>query len=118
MARIALASLNRIAEQEISPTQIQVNRSRIRTMGKVRTFKIALMPFDFDMGYMFNACFVADGDILVLVDHLPGKGEDLIYAYDLHNKRFVSYAESYTERTLNGESKVVVNKDGRDIIVF
>ena len=30
----------------------------------------------------------------------------------------VAYAESYTERTLNGESKVVVNKDGQDIIVF
>ena len=76
------------------------------------------LDFDFDMGYMFNECFVADGDILVFVDHLPGKGEDLIYAYDLHNKKFIAYAESYTERTLNGESKVVVNKDGQDIIVF
>ena len=70
------------------------------------------------MGYMFNECFVAGGDILVFVDHLPGKGEDLIYAYDLHSKKYVVYAESYTERTLNGESKVVVNKDGQDIIVF
>ena len=76
------------------------------------------LDFDFDMGYMFNECFVADGDILVFVDHLPGKGEDLIYAYDLHNKKYIAYAESYTERTLNGESKVVVNKDGQDIIVF
>ena len=70
------------------------------------------------MGYMFNECFVADGDILVFMDHLPGKGEDLIYAYDLHNKKFIVYAESYTERTLNGESKVAVQKDGKDIIVF
>ena len=76
------------------------------------------LDFDFDMGYMFNECFVADGDILVFMDHLPGKGEDLIYAYDLHDKKFVAYAESYTERTLNGESRVVVNKDGQDIIVF
>ena len=76
------------------------------------------LNFNFDMGYMFNECFVADGDILVFMDHLPGKGEDLIYAYDLHGKKYVAYAESYTERTLNGESKVVVNKDGQDIIVF
>lgn len=41
MARIALASLNRIVEQEISPMQIQVNKSRIKTMGKVRNFKTA-----------------------------------------------------------------------------
>ena len=76
------------------------------------------LDFNFDMGYMFNACFVADGDILVFMDHLPGKGEDLIYAYDLRSKKYMAYAESYTERTLNGESKVVANKDGRDIIVF
>ena len=76
------------------------------------------LDFDFDMGYMFNECFVADGDILVFMDHLPGKGEDLIYAYDLHSKKYVAYAESYTERTLNGESRVVVQKDGKEIIVF
>ena len=79
---------------------------------------ILKLDFNFDMGYMFNRCFVAEGDILVFMDHLPGKGEDLIYAYDLHNKKFIAYAESYTERTLNGESKVVVNKDGQEIIVF
>jgi hypothetical protein len=76
------------------------------------------LDFNFDMGYMFNECFLTEGDILVFMDHLPGKGEDLIYAYDLHRKKFVAYAESYTERTLNGESKVVVNKDGQDIIIF
>ena len=65
---------------------------------------ILKLDFNFDMGYMFNRCFVAEGDILVFMDHLPGKGEDLIYAYDLHNKKFIAYAESYTERTLNGES--------------
>lgn len=76
------------------------------------------LDFNFDMGYMFNECFLTEGDILVFMDHLPGKGEDLIYAYDLRRKKFVAYAESYTERTLNGESKVVVNKDGQDIIIF
>jgi hypothetical protein len=52
------------------------------------------------------------------MDHLPGKGEDLVYAYDLRNKDYLVYAESYTERTYNGESKVVISKDGKDIIVF
>ena len=85
----------------------------------VQEQKIILeLDFNFDMGYMFNACFVADGDFLVFMDHLPGKGEDLIYAYDLHGKKYAAYAESYTERTLNGESKVVVTKDGHDIIIF
>jgi len=76
------------------------------------------LDFNFDMGYMFNECFVDDNDLLVFADHLPGKGEDLIYVYDLHEKKFVAYAESYTERTFNGQSKVVVQRDGQDIIVF
>ena len=52
------------------------------------------------------------------MDHLPGEGEDLVYVYDLNEKKYLAYAESYKERTLNGESKVIINKDGRDIIVF
>lgn len=76
------------------------------------------LDFDFDIGYMFNECFVAEGDILMFVDHLPGEGEDLIYAYDLHQKKYIAYKESYKERTYNGQKKVVVNKDGQDIIVF
>lgn len=79
---------------------------------------ILKLDFNFDMGYMFNECFVADGDILVFMDHLAGKSEDLIYAYDLHNKKFIAYAASYTERTLNGKDRVVVNVDGKEIIVF
>lgn len=85
----------------------------------VQEQKIILeLDFDFDMGYMFNGCFVADGDILVFMNHIPGEGEDLLYVYDLCNKKYIAYAESYTERTFNGESKVVVNKDGKEIIIF
>lgn len=79
---------------------------------------ILKLDFDFDIGYMFNECFVADGDILVFVDHLPGEGTDLLYAYDLHDAKYIAYKQEYTERTYNGEKKVVVNKDGQDIIVF
>ncbi|MGI6029155.1 MAG: WG repeat-containing protein [Candidatus Heteroscillospira sp.] len=76
------------------------------------------LDFDFDMGYMFNECFVDENDLLVFVNHLPGEGEDLIYVYDLQEKKFIAYADSYTERTFNGQSRVVVQRDGHDIIVF
>lgn len=79
---------------------------------------ILTLDFDFDMGYMFNDCFVADGDILVFDDHLAGEGKDLIYAYDLVNKEYIVHGEPWEERTYNGERKVIVQKDGEDIIVF
>lgn len=74
--------------------------------------------FDFDIGYMFNECFVLEDRILVMVDHLPGEGKDLICVYDLYEKKYIAYREEFTERTLNGEKKVIVNKDGTDIVVF
>ncbi len=76
------------------------------------------LDFDFDIGYMFNECFVADGGVLVFMNHLPGEGKDLIYAYDLQEKKYVTYAEGYTERTFNGHSKVTVTRDGQEIIIF
>lgn len=79
--------------------------------------EILQMDFDFDAGYMFNEMFVEE-DNLIFVNHLPGEGTDLIYVYNLTSKSFIIHGEPYTERTLNGESKVVVNKDGQDIIVF
>ncbi len=75
------------------------------------------LDFDFDKGYMFNECFVRDDD-LYFVDHLPGEGKDMIYVYSLKDKKYKFYAQEYTERTMNGESRVVVQKDGVDIIVF
>lgn len=79
---------------------------------------VLALDFDFDIGYMFNECFVADNGCLVFVDHQPGEGLDYLYAYDFDKKEYVAYKAEYTERTLNGESRVVVNKDGEDIIVF
>ena len=79
--------------------------------------EILQMDFDFDAGYMFNEMFVEE-DNLIFVNHLPGEGTDLIYVYNLTSKSFIIHGKPYTERTLNGESKVVVNKDGQDIIVF
>ena len=79
---------------------------------------IIRLDFRFDMGYMFNACYVDDHDLLIFDDHLPGKGKDLITVYDLHTRACLLYREEYTERTYNGEKSVTVNKDGRDIIIF
>ncbi|MBQ2965254.1 MAG: WG repeat-containing protein [Clostridia bacterium] len=79
--------------------------------------EILQMDFDFDAGYMFNEMFVSE-DNLFFVNHLPGKGTDLIYVYNLTSNTFLVHGMPYTERTFNGESRVVVNKDGEDIIVF
>ena len=79
--------------------------------------EILQLDFDFDAGYMFNAMFVSDNN-LFFVNHLAGEGKDLIYVYNVPSKSFLVHGVPYTERTLNGESKVVVNKDGQEIIVF
>ena len=79
---------------------------------------ILVLDFDFDMGYMFNECFVNDNDVLVFDQHLPGEEKDLIYAYDLINKRYIAYEQPVEGRTFNGETKSVVNRDGEEIIVF
>lgn len=79
---------------------------------------ILVLDFDFDIGYMFNECFVTDENILVFDEHLPGEEKDLIYAYDLINKRYIAHGEPLEGRTYNGETKSVVNKDGEDIIIF
>ena len=79
--------------------------------------EILQLDFNFDAGYMFNEMFVSE-DNLFFIDHLPGEGTDLIYVYNLVSKEFLVHGAPYTERTLNGESKIVVNKDGQDIIVF
>lgn len=79
---------------------------------------ILALDFDYDPGYMFNECFIAENDILVFDVHEPGEEKDLIYAYDLHKKEYVVHGDVMEGRELNGETKIVVNKDGKDIIVF
>lgn len=85
----------------------------------VKEQKIILeLDFDFDIHYMFNECFVADGDILVFDIHLPGEGKDLIYAYDLHEQKYLAYREENTERTFQGKKTMTVTRDGEEIIIF
>lgn len=79
---------------------------------------ILVLDFDFDMGYMFNKCIVTDDDFLVFDEHVPGKEKDLIYVYDLIEKAWIAYGCELTGRTLNGETRSVVHKDGKDIIIF
>lgn len=79
---------------------------------------ILALDFNFDSGYMFNECYVTEGNILVFDEHLPGEGKDIVYAYDLVNKKYLVHGETLRGRDFNGETKVVVNVDGKDIIVF
>lgn len=79
--------------------------------------EILQLDFDFDAGYMFNESFV-EKDYLLFINHIPGKETDLIYVYNLLSQTFIIYGEEFHERTLNGQSKIVINKDGKDIIVF
>ena len=79
---------------------------------------ILTLDFDFDMGYMFNECFLLDDRILVFDNHLPGKEKDLVYAYDLIEKKWIVYGDELGGRTLDGKTRCVVDKDGREIILF
>lgn len=84
------------------------------------TAVINARQFDFDMGYMFNECFVTDNDILVFDEHLPGEGKDLITAYDLHKGRYLMHQEENADRTFNGEKTMTVKNEqtGMDIVAF
>ena len=78
------------------------------------------LDFDFDIGYMFNECFVTDKGFLVFDEHLPGEGKDIITVYDLQEKKILLYREDHTGRTFNGESSLTVKNEstGMDIVVF
>lgn len=79
--------------------------------------EILQLNFDFDIGYMFNSCALIEHRLLFM-KHVPGEGIDYIYLYNLITKEYEIYEEKYTERTYNGKKKVIINKDGKDIIVF
>ena len=80
--------------------------------------EILRLDFDFDMGYMFNELFVTPENLLVFVEHQSGKGKDFIWVYDLAEHKYIAYHKVYKERTYMGRKKVIVQKDGRDIVVF
>ena len=81
---------------------------------------ILKLDFDFDIGYMFNECFVTDKNVLVFDEHLPGEGKDVVSAYDLNNGKYFVYREEVEGRTYNGETTLTVKNEqtGMDIIVF
>ena len=79
---------------------------------------ILVLDFDFDMGYMFNECTVTDDNILVFDEHVPGEEKDLIYAYDLTHKAWIAHGDELTGRTLNGETRLAVYREGKEIIIF
>ena len=73
--------------------------------------------FDFDNGYMFNECFFDNGNI-VFCNHLPGEEKDYIYVYSTDENKWLYYEELVKEVEFNGETKIVVEKDGQEIIVY
>ena len=81
---------------------------------------ILTLDFDFDISYMFNACFVSDNGLLVFDEHLPGEGKDLITVYDIRERKMLLRREEKTGRTFNGESTLTVKNEstGMDIVVF
>ena len=75
------------------------------------------LDFAFENGYMFNSCFYADGCIW-FDEHLAGEETDYISAFSPEKKEWVVLHEKYEQRELNGKTKIVVQKDGEEIIVF
>lgn len=75
------------------------------------------LDFTFDDGYMFNECLFT-GTHIVFIEHNPGEEEDFIYAYSIERKEWDAVKEKLPPRTLNEKTKIVVNKDGQDIIIF
>ena len=78
---------------------------------------ILQLDFEFDIYYMFNSCFYINNHI-IFTEHIPGEEIDYIYSYGLISKEWELYHVKYEGRTLNGDTKIIVNKDGKDIIVF
>ena len=108
-----------VANDACDTEHVTVNGRRAKASYDVKENDIILvLDFDFDMGYMFNECTVTDDNILVFDEHVPGEEKDLIYAYDLVGKAWIAHGDELTGRTLNGETRSVVHKDGKDIIIF
>ena len=78
---------------------------------------ISKLDFDFDISYMFNECFFENG-LIVFDEHIPGKETDYIYAYSIEKRKWVVYREEIKNREFNGKSRMSVNKDGEEIIIF
>lgn len=78
--------------------------------------KVFELGFNFDNCYMFNHCYFNDGKI-IFEEHIPENSTNFLYVYDLMKKDWEYYHEQY-EVTLNGEDRVVVNKDGYEIVIF
>lgn len=80
--------------------------------------EILQLEFDFDAGYIFNYLYETEDLKLVFVDHQPGEEKDLISIFDLTENKWLAKQEVYTQRTYNGKSRVVVEKEGEEIIIF
>lgn len=71
----------------------------------------------FDGSYMFNECCFENG-MIVFDEHEAGQEKDIISAYSVADEKWLVYREPYEGLELNGKTRIVVNKDGQDIVVF
>lgn len=76
------------------------------------------LDFYFDKGYMFNDCFVTPDGILCFDEHIVGEEKDRLYLYDLRAKKWLVHGEEVSGRTLGGKTRISVNKNGKDFILF
>lgn len=79
--------------------------------------ELVTLNFEFDNGYMFNSCMYMDGQI-VFDEHLAGEGTDVINVFDVTKHEWVLSDKILEKREFNGNTKLIVNKDGEDIVVF
>ena len=79
--------------------------------------EILNLDFNFDNGYMFNRCLFMD-NCIIFDEHIPGGEMDYIYIYSIIEEKWVKYQEPYREREYNGQRRIVVHKDGEELIVF
>ena len=75
------------------------------------------VDFSFDTGYMFNECFYVDGCIN-FHEHVPGGELDYISVYSIDDEWWYVHKEPYEGREFNGKRKLIIQKDGQDIIIF
>lgn len=79
--------------------------------------EIVEFDFNFDNEYMFNDCFYDNGHIIFGGHRFCGK-VDYLYAYAVKTKEWLVYHEPYEKRELNGKTKIVIDRDGEEFIVF
>jgi len=71
----------------------------------------------FDSGYMFNSCYVED-NMLIFDEHIPGGETDFVSVYSLKDDKWIVRKKKIEDIEFLGKARMVVEKDGKEIIVY